>query len=663
MASHTRRPGSACLSSWQIPLCLVSPKLSFAQAAQADRHAFTYDLPFNQTLLLLILHHRSGSSDAPEGNSTQASSNSQGPTQPLSKPQIPFLAGSNSTSSTRGSAKASAAPLIDKQGQGSSHRHLTPVSSDPQAGQAEPPVRPRPPSRPQSSSSQHQLQDLGFEDVDLDSPDATVSKTRSDQAQPINQSHIMPIPFMQHAPQHNVSASTANTDDFGITDSISNHHSDTHSPSPFAPPVQVSTGRSHLEDQSAAPSAVSHDQHADDLFAATDSSAETAQHSGAPAASRAGLLPEVPSAPSAGPFSTDSGPPSTSSSTPASPGGPGAGVPPARRSSFLPRGMSSHLQKAFKATAAAASKASAAIAPPPNSTSDASPSSAWQEHAQAQQPALSLTIPKGDQDLELPFQEPWGPSGPASTANQDRKQHGKPWWQQQLQHLQHNLQSSQQLQSDAASDLDTASMPGSSPAALSQLDGPFQDHSLRLVTENGNVPIAGGSSLQSDNQEEEAQSLPAARPLALQEPGAVSAKAAGYDQQRQQMNADSMRIMDSLVDADGVSASEDQHPGTMAGLDDDWLDNNLEACVTVILPVVACVADTSAVQATSHVPSCKGCIPPLLACAVAADKQLPGCKRMTPSTSCLNRMLIIYYSLYCILYNSSEGSLLSNLHQ
>ena len=556
------------------------PKLSIAQANKLSACIDTQLQAPSSTCKLVLLLSRPGSLDAPEGDSIHASSTSQQPAQPLGKPQIPFT-GSKSTSSTRGSAKTSATALADK-GQGGSHRPLTPVSFEPQAGHAEPPVRPRAPSRPQSSPPQHQLQDLGFEDVDLDSPDASVNKTRSEQAQPINRSHIMPIPFMQHAPQDNASAGKAYTKDFDITDPVSNQHSETNKP--FAPAVQVSTGHSPLPNQSAAHSNGSHDQpeHADDLFVSTDTSAEATQHSRAPAASGARPLPEVPSAPSAGPFSTYSGPPSTSSSTPASPGNPGAGVHPARRASFLPRGMSSHLQKAFKATAAAASKASAAIAPPPNSVSDASSPSTWQEHASAQQPALSLPIIKADQDQDLPFQEPWGPSGPASTGNQDRKQHGKPWWQQQLQNLQQNLQSPQQLQSDAASHLDTASIPESSTAALSTLDGPFQDRSTRLATENGDVSIAGGSSLQPDSQEEAVQSLTSTLPRALQEHSAVSAEAEGYDQGR---DADSMRIMQSLANEDGVSASEDQHTVSLAGPDADLLAEDFQASFRPILPV------------------------------------------------------------------------------
>ena len=412
-----------------------------------------------------------------------------------------------------------------------------------------------PETRPQSSSSQHQLHDLGFEDVDLDSPDASGSiKTRSDQAQPVNRRHVMPIPFMQQPSQDKTPSSMLRTEDFDLIDPVGakspSNLSEPNTPYPFAPPVQPSSASSVLQE-----SAVHVTMHEDQLQHGSDSYELTQGSSPGhreEASAEAGLLPEVASASAAGPFSTYSGPGSTSSSTPASPRV-GVGVPPARRSSFLPRGMSSHLQKALKATAAAASKASAAIAPPPNAPL---PPPNWQEGASPQQPALSLPIPKGEQDQEFPFQQAWGPSGPASTGNQDRKENGKPWWQQQLRNLQQNLHTPQQLQSDTASDSNADSAPESNHLLL---NGPLQDPAVP-VGENGDAAAPGVSSAQPNDQQ--TSSMPWSPHTAANEQNGLSADS--HHRHRQQMDMDSMRIMESLGDGDSISQDQ-QSNFTAAG--------------------------------------------------------------------------------------------------
>lgn len=139
-------------------------------------------------------------------------------------------------------------------------------------------------------------------------------------------------------------------------------------------------------------------------------------------------------------FSTHSGPPSIASSALSSPGVAPNGIIPSRRSSFLPRGMSSHLHKALRATAAAASKASAAIAPPPSSVQAASPE-LWQSQTDAQSglaAAPSHQLSEHSTDEVHAARGLWEPDGHGAV-----EQLGKdtPWWQKQLRSLQHNLQS------------------------------------------------------------------------------------------------------------------------------------------------------------------------------------------------------------------------------
>ena len=535
-------------------------------------------------------YYRSGPGVSPEGHKSPASTSQHDTAEASSKPQIPFFTVSNTSSTSRGFAKASAASLADNQPQGSSQR-LPPTAPDPTAEQADPPARPQPSSRPQSSSSQHQLQDLGFEDVDLDSPDANISKTRSDQAQPPSRSLIMPIPFMQQRPHYRPQASPAKPRDLQAADSASATLPGMPSLYAFSPSAHSPTSPSGLSTQSDAHVTTSHGQsrHVRGLFKPADShtAAAAAGNGESSASTGAGLYQDVPSAPAAGPFSTYSGPPSTSSSTPASPGAPlaEAGAPPARRSSFLPRGMSSHLQKALKATAAAASKASAAIAPPPSSINTSSSQHSWQEQAAAQQPALSLPTAKGDQDQEVPFQPPWGPSGPASTGSQERKEHGKPWWQQQLCNLQQNLQNPQQLQSDAASDSDTSSVPGSSTAKPSKLNPYYHHQHQRAASKNGNVDFHDDPSELTDlprdtsethgHHQGRPQTDNAGRLAEMDDyiQGGYLADEYQHNQQQgqQQMPSDSMQIW---TDKDRVDQPEAQHV-SIAGLA-DAIDAHLE---------------------------------------------------------------------------------------
>ena len=304
------------------------------------------------------------------------------------------------------------------------------------------------PTRPRSAYSQHQLPDLGFEDVDLDSPDAALSKIRSNHAVPPAHSHIVPIPFMQPSLQDTSPSSAMAAADFaaGMVQYPAEHDADE---------LQDAQGNS-------APSAVLPFASPEQAVSADLGPDEADGHitlshgmfeGGPPAANPEGFQ-DVSLAARSGPFSTYSGPPSTTSSTPASPAG--SSTAPFRRPSFLPRGMSTQLQKALRATAAAASKASAAIAPVPNGINSASSHGAWQADADGKHPQ-ALPYQEAGPDQGFPFQQQWGQSGPASTSSsgtQDIRKEGKPWWQQQLRYLQHNLQSPQQPQSDVASESD-----------------------------------------------------------------------------------------------------------------------------------------------------------------------------------------------------------------
>lgn len=427
--------------------------------------------------------------------------------------------------------------------------------SAPPPRQADGPGRHVPASRPQPSSSQHQFHDLGFEDVDLDSPDASVSlKTSSDQSQPTGQNHLMPIPFMQqHSPRGRAPASTQQTEEFDLMDSASaispSQQAELNTPYSLAPPVESSDIHSVLP-------GVHVTTDGNQLQHGSDSHEST--HGSSSPAHPAGLLPDMPLAPAAGPFSTYSGPGSTSSSTPASPGG-GAGGPPSRRSSFLPRGMSSHLHKALKATAAAASKASAAIAPPPNAP--LSPST-WQEGASPQ------PIHQGEQEAELPFQPPWGPSGPASTGNQGRKEDTKPWWQQQLRNLQQNLHSPPQLQSDAASDSDADSAPAVSHLLLG---GPPQAQPGMPISDNG---VTEDPNAQPDDQQ--AGSMPPPPGVNPWAPHGAKHEHSGLyvdsSHQHRQGEVDSMRIMESMGDGDSMDVSREQQVTPMVSANSELLN-------------------------------------------------------------------------------------------
>ncbi len=343
-------------------------------------------------------------------------------------------------------AEARGSDLVSNQQQGFSPGRQRPAKSQ-QAVHADQlhagPAKQKASARPISASSQHQLPDLGFEDVDLDSPDTALGKSRSNHVVPPVHSDIVPIPFMQTSGQDTSPSSAMAAADF--TASMVQH------------PAQHDAGELYDASGSSAPSAAHPFASPEQALSADLRSDEADGHitlshgmfEGGPSAASPERFQDVSSAARAGPFSTYSGPASTTSSTPASPAG--SGTAPLRRPSFLPRGMSTHLQKALRATAAAASKASAAIAPVPNGINSASSHGAWQADADGKHPQ-ALPYQEAGPDQAFPSQQQWGQSGPASTTSsgmQDVRKEGKPWWQQQLRNLQHNLQSPQQPQSDA----------------------------------------------------------------------------------------------------------------------------------------------------------------------------------------------------------------------
>jgi len=396
--------------------------------------------------------HRSLNANQPNKLSFQGVAPSSGESAPPSRPQIPFMSSTITCKPQADTAEARGSDLVSNQQQGLSPSRQQPSAKSQQAVYADQlhagPAKTKAPARPLSASSQHQLPDLGFEDVDLDSPDADLSKSRSSHAVPPAHSHIVPIPFMQTSVQDTSPSSAMAAADF--TASMVQY------------PAQHDTDELYDAPGSSAPSAARPFASPEQALSADLGPDEadghiTLRHSmfeGGPPAASPGGFQDVSSAARAGPFSTYSGPPSITSSTPASPAE--SSTAPLRRPSFLPRGMSTHPQKALRATAAAASKASAAIAPVPNGINSASSHGAWQADPDGKHPQ-ALPYQEAAPDQGFPFQQQWGQSGPASTTSsgtQDVRKEGKPWWQQQLQNLQHNLQSPQQPQSDAASESD-----------------------------------------------------------------------------------------------------------------------------------------------------------------------------------------------------------------
>jgi len=413
--------------------------------------------------------HRSLNANHPTRPSLQGVAPSSGGSAQPSRPQIPFMSSTSSRKPQADTAEARGSDLASNQQQGPSLGIQRPSAKSQQAVYADQlhaaPAKQKAPARPFSASSQHQLPDLGFEDVDLDSPDAGLSKSRSNHAVPPAHSHIMPIPFTQPSMQNTSpsSAMAAAESTASMVQYPAEH--DAHelqdapgysAPSaahPFASPEQ----------------ALSADLGPDEADGRITLSHGTFE--GGPPAASPERFQDVSAAAGAGPFSTYSGPPSTTSSTPASPAGSSTG--PLRRPSFLPRGMSTHLQKALRATAAAASKASAAIAPIPNGIKSASSHGAWQADADGKN-LQALPNQEAGPDQGFPFQQQWGQSGPASTSSsgtQDIRKEGKPWWQQQLRNLQHNLQSPQQLQSDVASESDADIANGEADVLFEQPSG------------------------------------------------------------------------------------------------------------------------------------------------------------------------------------------------
>ena len=393
--------------------------------------------------------HRSLNANQPSRPSLQGVALTSGESAPPSRPQIPFMSSTSSRKPYADTTEARGSDLVLSQQQGLSPSRQGPSAKSQQADQLRAgPAKQKAPARPLSASSQHQLPDLGFEDVDLDSPDAALSKSRSNHAVPPAHIDIVPIPFMPPSLQDTSPSSAMAAADFtaSMVQYPAEHDADE---------LQDAQGNS-------APSAARPFASPEQALSADVGPDEADGHitlshgvfEGAPPAASTERFQDLSSAARAGPFSTYSGPPSTTSSTPASPAE--SSSAPFRRPSFLPRGMSTHLQKALRATAAAASKASAAIAPVPNGINSASSHGTWQADADGKH-LEALPYQEAGPDQGFPFQQQWGQSGPASTTSsgmQDVRKEGKPWWQQQLRNLQHNLQSPQQPQSDVASESD-----------------------------------------------------------------------------------------------------------------------------------------------------------------------------------------------------------------
>lgn len=327
-----------------------------------------------------------------------------------------------------------------------------------------------------ASSSAQQLQDLGFVDVDLDSPDLGLEKTKSDQAPQPSRRQLQPIPFMQTSERSPSSTPSGNADSgspFGQWphDRSKGVNQLALPSSPPASPLFQPSIRSSLQTAVAEP--------------ALSSSAHQFPPASPPYEHGDPSLSAFAQGPSGvyGAASIHSGPPSIASSAPESPGAIQNGSVPSRRSSFLPRGMSSHLHKALRATAAAASKASAVIAPPPITAQAAQ---AWQDDvAQLSSASADAHATQSDgssAEHNHADSSPWGPNI-AGTSQLPGKQ--APWWQKQLRNLQQNLQSPQS-EDESVSEAGSSLAP-SIPAVHDQQQPVLLDHT---------VPYSNGDSLQ-----------------------------------------------------------------------------------------------------------------------------------------------------------------------
>lgn len=355
---------------------------------------------------------------------------------------------------------------------------------------AKPSLQSEPPSTAASATSQvHQLQDLGFVEVDLDSPDPALSRTRPGQASQAAKQDPLPIPFMQDAGHSQSSTPTSQMDDHSqlspwphADSSHVNPPAVTNSP-PASPLFQrtapASPGGAADDDNSySSPAKPLHT----DAFAPSDhSQAQTGLSAFAQG-------PFGMPASGYGASSTHSGPPSIASSAPPSPGAVPNGLPPSRRSSFLPRGMSSHLHKALRATAAAASKASAAIAPPPGSA-QAAAAQAWQAETDAtSQPVVSISGQDNQQPDNLTDQSyaDSSPGGPSAAGAAEQQGKNAPWWQKQLRNLQQNLQSPRS-EDGSLSEPDAASpvVNGTASSHQAFLTASTNDNDTHTMHENG----------------------------------------------------------------------------------------------------------------------------------------------------------------------------------
>lgn len=349
------------------------------------------------------------------------------------------------------------------------------------------------PSAFPSSPSAKQLQDPGFVEVDLDSPDVILDKSQPEQTAQAAREHSLPIPFMQTAGHSQSSISDSQTED--QTQLNAWPHTDDTSQlalknSPPASPLFQPAGHPNLSDFTGQDSAYSSPTKAMSVHPFAPTASSQAQSS----ISAFAQGPYDMAAQGYGAASIHSGPPSIASSPSTSPGQLPNSIVPFRRSSFLPRGMSSHLHKALRATAAAASKATAAIAPPPDS-SQAADTQMWQPEADAASSQTDLGAVHTSQHQEDAFADqehvdssPWGPAA-APAAGQAGKE--APWWQKQLRNLQQNLQS----QSEDGSLSEVDSMSGNLDASAQlNLPGQLSGHTPEQLplepSSNGNHPYA-----------------------------------------------------------------------------------------------------------------------------------------------------------------------------
>lgn len=331
--------------------------------------------------------------------------------------------------------------------------------------------------------SAQQLQDPGFVEVDLDSPDLPLVKTKPDQTPKPAKRSSLPIPFMQTGRQSQSSPPSGHSDSqtslWGQPDSNQTGPLSLTANSPASPmfPPHVPPALSTHND-----TANAYDSQAQSL--PKDPAANLATSQAQMSTSAFAQVPFGMSGSGDEASHMQSGPPSIGSSAVSSPGAAPDSAATSRRSSFLPRGMSSHLHKALRATAAAASKASAAIAPPPSA--QAGSSQLWQPESDAQTDSRAASM------LEQTAQYATDQDHAASIAweadgNAAAEQPGKdtPWWQKQLRNLHHNLQSTE---SEDGSLSQTNNYPGMGDASAEHQQSGNLGQQWQQPDSNGNLP-------------------------------------------------------------------------------------------------------------------------------------------------------------------------------